>query len=187
MSGENRPIGKGCSLCLYENIEEYEQDYVNRRRTVNEIIQGLRDENVEVTKYGFYNHIRSHLKPEVALIFSQNAPLLAKEVVDNIGELIEEIERMKGKIEGLEASINAEAQPSMIKAYTGMVSEFRRLVEGLVKLRGDFKTSSHIHVKNLNVEYNNVIGQVMQDACPSCKAKLAKTLEPLILKPSNTI
>ena len=182
MSGENRPIGKGCSLCLYENIEEYEQDYVNRRRTVNEIIQGLRDENVEVTKYGFYNHIRSHLKPEVALIFSQNAPLLAKEVVDNIGELIEEIERMKGKIEGLEASINAEAQPSMIKAYTGMVSEFRRMLETLAKIQGDFKGSAHIHVQNMHVEYSNVIAQVLQDACPNCRVKFAKTLEPLVTK-----
>src|SRR3990172_3832263 len=185
-SGINRPIGKGCELCLFEHIEEYEQDYVNRRRTVNEIIAALRDDNVEATKYLFYNHMRTHVKPEVALVFSKNAELLAKEIVDDTGEFIEEIERMKGKIEAIENSINAEAHPSLIKAYTGMVSEFRRLVEGLVKLRGDFKTSSHIHVKNLNVEYNNVIGQVMQDACPSCKAKLAKTLEPLILKPSNT-
>ena len=172
----------GCSLCLYDKIEQYEQDYINKRSTVSEIVEELQGEDVECNRYKFYNHMRNHLKPEVAMIFSQNADLLAKELVDEVGEIITMFDQVKGKIEALDHSINADAQPAMIKAYTGLVSEGRRLVEALATLQGKFEGSSHIHVNNLTVEYNQMKEQVLQDVCQNCKVKLAKTLEPLVFK-----
>jgi len=78
----------GCSLCLYDKIEQYEQDYIAKRSTVAEIVEELKAEDVECNRYKFYNHMRNHLKPEVAMIFSQNADLLASELVDKVGEII---------------------------------------------------------------------------------------------------
>ena len=176
----------GCELCLYDDIEAYEQDYVSKRKTVAEIVEDLNAHNLDVNRYKFYNHIKHHLKPEVALAFSGNADMLSKEIVDKVGELIEAIDRMKSKIVGLEHSINADAEPAMIKAYTGLEAEFRRLIEALAKLSGDVKQSQSIHINTLNVEYDKVVDQVMQDVCPMCKAKLAKTLQPLIVKDAKT-
>lgn len=173
----------GCNLCLYDDIEKYEQDYIKKRSTVIEIVEELQAENVECNRYKFYNHMRNHLKPEVAMIFSQNADLLAKELVDEVGEIIMMFDQVKGKIEALDHTINADAEPAMIKAYTGLVSEGRRLVEALATLQGKLEGSSHIHVNTLNVQYNNMMDQVMQDVCQNCKVKLSKTLEPLVFKP----
>jgi len=180
---DNVPIRiSGCELCLYDDVEQYERDYIHKRKTVTEIVEDLNAQGVECNRYRFYNHIKHHLKPEIAIMFSGNADMLSKEIIDKVGELIEAIDRMKGKIQSLEHSINADADPSMIKAYTGLESEFRRLIETLAKISGDMKQSQTVNVANLNVEYNAVVDQVMQDACPVCKAKFAKTLEPLILK-----
>jgi len=170
----------GCALCLYEGIEDYENDYINKRATVDEIVDSLKEDNVEVSKTKFYNHIQHHLKTEAGLIYSANADILAAQVVDKVKELIENVEKMRDKMEAIEHSINAESDPSMIKAYVSLAGELRKTVEILAKLQGEFSTSQHVHVNNLNVEYNNVIAQVMQDACPQCKVKFAKTLEPLI-------
>lgn len=180
---DNVPIRiSGCELCLYDDIEQYEQDYIHKRKTVTEIVEDLNSQSIECTRYKFYNHIKFHLKPEVAIAFSGNAEILSKEIIDKVGELIEAIDRMKDKIKSLEHSINADADPSMIKAYTGLEAEFRRLIETLAKITGDMKQSQHVHIANMNVEYKAVVDQVMQDACPMCKAKFVKTLQPLILK-----
>ena len=169
----------GCSLCLYDKIEQYEQDYINKRSTVSEIVEELKAENIECNRYKFYNHMRNHLKLEVAVAFSKNADLLANELVDKVGEIITMFDQVKSNIEALDHSINADAQPAMIKAYTGLVSEGRRLVQALATIQGELKGSSHVHINTLHVEYNNMKEQVLQDICQNCKVKLAKTLEPL--------
>ena len=180
---ENNPIRVGgCSLCLYEDIEKYEQDYITKRSTVAEIVDELKADNVECNRYKFYNHMRSHLKPEVAMIFSKNAELLSNEMVDKVGEIVIMLDQVKGKIEALDNSINADAQPAMIKAYTGLISEARRLVEELASLQEKFKGSAHIHINTLNVEYSDMKEQILQDVCQNCKVKLSKTLAPLAFK-----
>jgi len=170
----------GCALCLYENIEEYEDDYIHKRQTVGEIVDTLKEAGVDVSKTKFYNHIQHHLKTEAALIYSKNAELLASEVVDKVEELIQNIDNMRDKMEAIEHSINSEADPSMIKAYVSLAGELRKTVEILAKLQGEFNTSQHVHVNNLNIEYNTVVEQILQDACPQCKIKFTKTLAPLL-------
>lgn len=173
----------GCELCLYKNMEKYELDYIHKRQSVIDIIDQLSKElDMRITKYKFYNHMKMHLNPEVAQIFSTAAPKLADEVIDKTGELIDLVDTIKGKVEGFDHAINASTDPSTIRAYTGLVSELRHLIEALAKIQGEYKGSGVIHAKNVNIEYNNVIAQVLQDACHVCKAKFAKTLEPLILK-----
>jgi len=172
----------GCDLCLFKDIEDYEMDYVKKRRTVPEIIKLLQQEHVNCTRTTFYNHIRNHLKQEIGLVYSKNAEVLAAEIVDKQGELIENIDLMRSKMEAIEHAINSESDPSQIKAYTGLAAELRKSIELLIKLQGEFKSSNHLHINTLNVEYNNVVGQVLQDACPECKVKFAKTLEPLLTK-----
>ena len=172
----------GCSLCLYDHIEQYEQDYIAKRSTVAEIVEELKAEDVECNRYKFYNHMRNHLKPEVAMVFSQNADLLANELVDKVGEIITMFDQVKDNIEALDHSINADAQPAMIKAYTGLVSEGRRLVQALAAIQGELKGSSHVHINTLHVEYTQMKEKLLQDICQNCKVKLAKTLEPLVFK-----
>ena len=72
----------GCSLCLYEEIEDYEQDYINKRQTVEEIVEALKSEGVDVSRTKFYNHVQHHLKTEAALVYSKNAEVLANEFID---------------------------------------------------------------------------------------------------------
>jgi len=173
----------GCELCLYDDIEAYETDYLEKRRTVKELIASLKQENIECNTYKFYNHIRSHLKPEIAQLYSRNAPALANELIDKRGELIDNIDKVRQKIEALDMSITSEAHPSLIKAWTGLLAELRHSVEVLSSIEGIGKSSSqHVHIANLNVEYKNVVAQVLQDACVNCKKKFANTLAPLIFK-----
>jgi len=170
----------GCSLCLYDEIEDYENDYINKKQTVEEIVATLKVLNVDVSRTKFYNHIQHHLKTEAAVIYSKNAELLASQVVDKMKELIENIEKMRDKMQAIEDSISSESDPSMIKAYVSLAGELRKTVEIIAKLQGDFSTSQHVHVQNLNVEYNTVVEQILQDACPQCKVKFTKTLAPLL-------
>ena len=181
---KNVPVRTGgCELCLFEGIEAYETDYLDKKRTVKELVASLKIENVDCTVYKFYNHIRSHLKPEVALLFSQNSELLATELIDKRGELIGALGLVGEKIEALNMSITSEAHPSLIKAWTGLITEARHTVEALQNIETIGKGSSqHVHINNLNVEYKNVVAQVLQDACQNCKKKFANTLAPLISK-----
>jgi len=179
---KNIPIRTGgCALCLYEGMEDYENDYLDKKRTVKELVDSLKLDNVECTVYKFYNHIRNHLQPEVAILFSKNSELLATELVDKRGELIDALGRVGTKIEALDSSISSEAHPSLIKAWTGLLAEARHTIEALQSIETIGKGSSqHVHINNLNVEYKNVVAQVLQDACVNCKKKFVNTLAPLI-------
>lgn len=170
----------GCSLCLFEEIEDYEQDYIHKRSTVAEIVESLKVDGVDVSRTKFYNHIQHHLKTEAALIYSKNAEVLSAEFVDKQKELIDNMEKMRDKMEAIEHVINSESDPSMIKAYVSLASELRKTIEVIAKLQGEFSSSQHVHVNTMNVEYNNVVAQILQDACPQCKVKFAKTLEPIL-------
>ena len=170
----------GCSLCLYEEIEDYEQDYINKRQTVEEIVEALKSEGVDVSRTKFYNHVQHHLKTEAALVYSKNAEVLANEFIDKQKELINNMDKMRDKMMAIEDSISSESDPSMIKAYVSLAGELRKTIEIIAKLQGEFSTSQHVHVNTLSVEYNTVVEQIMQDACSQCKIKFTKTLAPLL-------
>lgn len=170
----------GCKLCLHQNIAKYEDDYIHKRKTAAEIVELLNAEGVKCSRSTFLNHIKYHLQPEVAVMFSQTAPAIVNEIVDKVGELVDEIDRIKDKINKLTVSIGTE--PAMIRAYTGLEAELRKAVETLARVQGELRGSEHIHIKSLNIEYTQVAAQILQDVCPACKTKLLKTLEPIIVK-----
>lgn len=176
----------GCELCLYDKMEEYEKDFSNKRATVAEIVESLKQDNIPCTIYKFYNHMRNHLSPEVAMIFSKHAQELTNVLVDKIAETVKNFERVNEKLEVFHSALTAESEPAQIKAYTGLLAEARKIVESLAKLQGEVQGSSHIHVNNLNLEYHSVVEQILQDVCQTCKVKLSKTLEPLIAKATTT-
>ena len=185
---ENVPVRtSGCDLCLFEKMEQYEMDYLDKRSTVKEIIKALEEEeHIECNTYKFYNHIKHHLNPQVVLAYSKNADLLANEIIDKKAEMINQIDTIIGKLQAIEGSINADAEPAMIKAYTGMISEFRRLILDEAKLEGEVKGSQHVHVQNLSIEFNKFSERIMQDVCQNCKIKLTKTLAPILKKVTTT-
>lgn len=177
---------RSCELCLYEEIATYERAYINKEKHVQDIIQELKFNGLDVTNYKWYKHIRAHVRPEVGIILAENAPVLANEAVDKIGECIEAIGKVKEQIEKVEVSLNSDADPSLIRAYTALHAEARHWLEILAKLQGEFKDVAAIKVNNLNIEYNNVVGTIMQEACPVCKAKFAEKLAPQILKTAKS-
>ncbi len=152
---------------------------------VLDIIHELKEKDVDVNQYKWYNHMRNHLKPEVAQLMSANSPMLANEAIDRLGVLIQMTSTLSEKIEGFNNSINPDADPAQIRAYTGLISECRHMVESIAKMQGEFKGSGAIHAQTVNIQYNSVVEQIMQDVCQSCKVKLSKTLEPLILRKSE--
>jgi len=171
---------QGCELCLYDDIGIFERAYANRTLSVIDIVKQLKSKNLEASKYKWYNHIRQHLKPEVGVLLSENVPALAQEVVDKIGECVEAIEDIKTKIDQLSLSLTADADPAIVRAYASLQAELRHWVELLAKLQGEFKDLSKITGKNVTIEYNNVMGIILQDACPVCKATFAEKLPKII-------
>lgn len=180
-----RLVGKtnACSFCLVEDIESYEKDYLNKNRTADEIVQAIKnDVGIRCSRAGFYNHMRYHVRREMLVYASKNAPELANELVDKTLELIEFLDNLKDKIEKIEKEIHAGSDPTMIKAYVSMMSESRKMIETLAKIQGDLKGSERINVKNMTIQYTAIASQILQDTCPVCREKLTKTLEPIILK-----
>lgn len=175
-------LTSGCDLCLFDDIGQYEKMYIKKEMKVLDIIDELKRQEVDVTQYKFYRHMRDHVKGEVAVMMSENAPMLVNETMDKLGELIKMTETLINNIEGFQFSINADADPAKIRAYTGLMSEARHMIESIAKIQGEFKGSNAIKAKTVNIQYNNIAEHIMQDVCNVCKAKLAKTLEPLILK-----
>ncbi len=172
---------QGCDLCLYENISDFETAYARQLMTIKEIVQALKDKGLTATKHKWYNHIKYHLNPEVSVVLSENAPNLAQEIVDKIGECAENIEILKDQGERLSLSLQNDPDPKTVKAWTGVITELRHWVELLAKLQGEFKEVNKITAKNINIQYNDTKEIILQEACPECKLKFADKLGPKIL------
>lgn len=173
---------RGCELCLCENITTYEKAYADRSMTIKEIKKALEDEEqLHVTNYTWYNHIKTHLRPEVGVILAETAPVLAQEVVDKIGECVETIESLKSQADKISLSIENDPNPQVIRAWSGIVSEIRHWIELLARLQGEFKEVNKISAKNINIQYNETKEVILQEACPECKLKFAEKLAPKIL------
>src|SRR3972149_257410 len=175
---------RGCDLCLYEKIADFERAYVNKEMHVQDIISAIKSDGVQVNNWQWYKHIRSHVRPEVGVIVAETAGLLANDAMDKISECYEAVVGLKSQIDKITTSLDAESDPVMIKAYTALSAETRHWLELLAKLQGEFKDVAKIQINSLNVEYNNVVGTVLQEACPVCKAKFIEKLSPKLLNPN---
>jgi hypothetical protein len=143
----------------------------------NEIVREL-----GITNYLWYSHIRNHVQPAVTQNALEVAPDLAQDLVDVVGEVAGTVERLKNKAESMSENMSSETDPNVIKTWVAIEVALRQSVETIGKITGDLKGMNNVKQQNIKVEFNNFAGQVMQDACPVCMAKFAKTLEPIIKK-----
>jgi len=172
---------KGCKLCVDDSIDEYEKAYFDKKLTVEEIVKEL-----QCSKYAFYNHIRSHLKPEVALAVSKSAPALAEEVIDKQGELVNILEQLKKQTTRVDALLEGEIDLNMIKAFTALVAEQRKGIETLAHLQDVYFSGSKIVTNTYNIEYTQVVDKILQTACSNCKPKFLEELKPIIKKDEDS-
>jgi len=168
---------------LIEGIEEYERSYLKREKTLGQVLDELAEKGHKISKSQWWNHINNYVKPKVnQYLANTNTAVISQDVIDKIGECMEGLDRLREVIEQTKTSLNSDVDPNVMKVYISAEAEFRRYIETLAKLQGEFKDVAKVQINNLNIEYNNVVGQVLQDACPNCRIKFAKTLEPLIKK-----
>jgi|GEM_PF-4424859 len=170
-----------CELCSIDGIEDYELKYFKREMGLKEVISQLQSHGYKVYSTNWYNHLRYHVKPEYHAIIAQNGAVLANEFIDKTEECITAIETIQSEIDSLKPEL-ATKDPSIIKAWTGLLAESRHWLEVLAKLQGEFKNIAKIQVDNIHVEYNNVVDTVIQEACPACKLKFADKLSQKVIK-----
>jgi CO dehydrogenase/acetyl-CoA synthase gamma subunit (corrinoid Fe-S protein) len=176
-----KPLVNNCELCIKEGIEEYETKYLDRELTASQCIERL-----QTKAYTWRNHINNHVKPQVALQLA-NRTELVDHVVDKVGETIRGLDDVKEVLSSMKQSILNSPDPQFLKTYLQALAELRHYVEALQKLQGDFQDTNKVNIQNMHVEYNNLVGHIMQDSCPKCKTKFAQTLKPVLENVSNEI
>ncbi len=142
-------------------------------------------EELEIKPNQWYKHINYHLKPQVLDALATNREVLAAKMVDQVNEGMEQLDRLLKNVKRAEHMLGTAPDPTMIKAYATLEGEYRKTLEFLAKLSGDFKDQSIIKANNVTVEYNTVIGTVLEEACPNCKLKFAKSLPNILKKVPN--
>ena len=168
------------NFSVIEGIEELETKYLKKEISADDVIEALKGQEIPVTKEGWYEHIKYKVKPQIAVELHETHTELAQDVVDKFHECLKGMDRLKRIID---RTIDIDdLDPQILNTYIKAEDSMRKYIETLAKLQGEYKGSGVIHAKNVNIEYNNVIAQVLQDACHVCKKKFAETLEPLILK-----
>lgn len=165
-----------CTICADPKTSELEVKFAEHKISTKEICDIL-----EIKSHRWYQHINYHLKPQVFQALATNKEVLAAKIVDQVNEGIAQLDRLLQNVKRAEKMLGTAPDPTMIKAYTTLESEYRKTLEFLAKLSGDFKDKSIINANNVTVEYNTVIGTVLEEACAMCKLKFAKSL-PNVLK-----
>lgn len=171
-----------CELCVFDGIEKYEKEYLDGTKQKQVIIKELSNEGLDVNNYRWYSHIREHVQPIATQTAIELAPDLAQNIIDTVGEVAGVIDRLKKKAEQMADNMTEENDPTMIKAWVSLEVALGQAVERLARVTGDLKGVTNVKQQNIKVEFNNFAGQVLQDACPTCKAKFAETLTPLLNK-----
>lgn len=156
-------------------IRQLEKDYVEHRIIAADIAKDL-----DISTQTWYSHIKYHLTPQVIQALSVNAEVMANQVVDKIGSLIDILDILGKEIENAQDKTSIVENDKRMKALTGLIAEKRKTIEVMAKLQGEYKDSAVIKVSNINIEYNNIMGMVMQDACPMCKQKFAEKIPNII-------
>lgn len=173
---------RGCELCVFDGIKEYETAYLDGKMQKQMIIKELIGKGLDVNNYRWYNHIRSHVQPIVTQTAIEIAPALAQDMVDMVGDVAGIIDRLKGKAESMANDTKNSTDPNTIKAWVALEVALGQAVERMHRVSGDLKGVTNVKQQNITIEFNNFAGQVMQDACPTCKAKFAETLRPFLKK-----
>lgn len=169
-----------CTICRDPKTPDLEIAFSEHTLATKDICEQL-----EITSSQWYSHINYHLMPQVYEALSTNREVLAAKIVDKVQESIEQLDRLKKNVKRAEKMLGTAPDPTMIKAYATLEGEMRKTLEFLGKLQGEFKDQSIIKANNVTVEYNTVIGTVLEEACPACKMKFAKSIPNVLKKVPN--
>ena len=166
-----------CVICRDPDTTELEKGYSARQITVRDILE----KKTDWSSSQWYNHVKNHLKPEVITALATTAEVLSTQIIDKGHDTIAQLDRLNKVVVKAQNMLGGAPDPGALKAYATIESEIRKSIELLGKIQGDFKEAAIVKAKNVTIEYNNVIGTVIQEACPACKIKFAEKL-PKILK-----
>jgi len=169
---------RGCKVCVNQEAQKYEEAYFTKTLSVDEIVKEL-----GISNYTFYKHIRDHIRPEAAMTISGGALVLAEQVIDKQGLIVEILEDLRSQSRKTLTVLDGELDINMIKAYTMLVAEQRRTIKLLAELQGEFNLQDVKSVtNNYNIEFTQVVDKIMQVACQTCRPKFAEELKPIILR-----
>jgi hypothetical protein len=170
-------VAPSCELCIRDDdITQIEIDYLNKDLSAEQCIHQL-----GTKPYTFRNHIKNHVKPQVAIQLANRGELVDV-IVDKVGEVVRGLDDLKDVMAGLKQQVLNSSDVNLLKVYLAALAEVRHHTETLQKLQGDFKDTGKINVQNMHIEYNALVGHIMQDSCPQCKAKFAVSLKDVIKK-----
>ena len=164
-----------CGLCAYSGISDLERDYFSKRKSLDEIKEELKINDLQSSNYSWYQHIKYHLKPEVV----KNLPAkVIDDVIDKISVITESLDRLHKVVNMTETAMMADAtDPKLIDSYLKAEAGIRANLLLLDKVQEGWQDAKSINIKSLHVEYNQMMGQVLENTCPMCKAKLANILK----------
>jgi hypothetical protein len=169
-----------CELCIRDDdISQMEIDYLEKTISAEQCIAQL-----GTKPYTWRNHIKNHVKPQVAIQLANRGELVDV-IVDKVGEVVRGLDDLKEVMAGLKQQVLTSSDPNLLKVYLAALAEVRHHTETLQKLQGDFKDSGKINVQNMHVEYNQLVGSIMQYSCPKCKPVFADKLAGVIKKVEN--
>ena len=170
-------VPQTCELCLREeDITAIEMGYLDKELTAVQCIERL-----NTKPYTWRKHIQNHVKPQVAIQLV-NRSEITDHIADKIGHVISGLDDLTELLATLKQQVLTSSDVNLLKVYLATLAEVRHHTETLQKLQGDFKETGKINVQNMHVEYNNLVGHIMQDSCPMCKAKFAVSLKDVIKK-----
>jgi len=164
-----RALQSSCDFCKIDNIGEYERKWLAKEISTSSILQALKIHS----RQAWYNHMKYHVVGDAKLALADSAIELANTAVDKLEECIEIFDNLKQKAQSLENILANGADPATIRAYISLMAEIRAWLELLAKLEGTFKESSQIRAKTVNVQINNMMGDMLENLCNNCKLKFA--------------
>lgn len=165
-----------CKCCVHPDVKDVDRLFMTREISGQEAAKRL---GVSPTYYSIHIHrdVQRVVKEEVA-----SSPLVqdaVRSTIDKVGELAKIFELLVNRAQLLmQAPLNAKAE-FRIKA---IASEARAYCEFLMRVDGELKDSPLIVINNMNMQFNQVIELVMEEATPTLKRKLTGMLKEMDLE-----
>jgi hypothetical protein len=174
------PLAKACEICVYDGKEDLEKSFFKKEKKMQQIVAELQANDVDATPYKWYKHMREHVLPVIMPTAVDIAPELATDIVDMVGDIAGIVDRLKRKAEQMD--MDDVTDNDTIKTWISLNVALGQAVERIGRVTGDLKGVTNVKQQNVKYEFNNFAGQLLQDLCPVCKAKVAVSIEPLIKK-----
>ncbi len=168
---EQTKLLRNCTICKHEKIDDVEMEFLAEHITSEEAAASL-----NCTLGQFKRHIEMHLKKDIALHLSANAPILAKRIFDKTNQLIESCDRNLKLISEVRAEWKDHKKSEWITALVKLETLVATNIEKMSKITGELRESSTMKVEQMNIQINNMTEEMISEMCTPCKTKLAPKL-----------